>query len=86
MTVIPTQAISYISHPLATFGVFFAGLSDDLNTITIGQYETVYLQIRTVLLRLGDISGTRIIADNQFLYSLDMNVQMFHQTQDPVIC
>jgi len=60
ITVIPSAFIISIEHPQAPLGSFFRGLSDDLNTITIDQFQTVYLQVRS---GFADISGTRIIAN-----------------------
>ena len=60
VTVIPTESIGFIPHNLAPLKQFIIGLNHSYNTITIGQYETLYLQVRQ---SPGDISGTRIIAD-----------------------
>ena len=58
VTVIPTVAIGSITYSQAPLGSFKSDSGDIQNTVTINQYQIVYLQVRD-----GDISGTRIIAN-----------------------
>ena len=60
VTVIPTSTIIAINYdyPPAIVAGFFFGFPDSLNTLTIGRYEALYLQLRD-----GDLTGTRIIAN-----------------------
>ena len=61
LTVIPPSTIpTGISYPGSPLGGFFAGEDDSLNTITIRQFEAVYLQLRAPP---GDLTGTRIISN-----------------------
>ena len=56
--VLPSATAAIIPYNLAPLKSFVRGLDDDMNTITIDRYQTVYLQVRG-----GDISGTRVISN-----------------------
>ena len=58
VTVIPTIAILTIPHGLDPFRNFYKGLPDDLNTVTINRYQTLYLKVLP-----DDLSGTQVKAD-----------------------
>ena len=58
VTILPSATVSVIPYKLAPVRSFIRGLNDNLNTITIDRYQTVYLEVRG-----KDISGTRIIAN-----------------------
>ena len=58
VTILPSAKITVISYDLAPLKSFVKGADNNLNTLTIDRFQTVYLQIRG-----NDISGTRIIAN-----------------------
>jgi len=60
VTVIPSAEFFSIYHPRAPLESFFRGLPDASNTVTIGHYEVLYLQVRS---QPADLTGTRIIAN-----------------------
>ena len=58
VTVIPTPSTSFIFHTLAYFSAFVHGIPDELNTVTINRYQSLYLQGHN-----EDLSGTLVMAD-----------------------
>ena len=58
ITILPSTTTGIIRNNLAPRGFFSKTFDDSLNTITIDQYQTFYLQVRG-----KDISGTRVISN-----------------------
>ena len=58
VTILPSATAAVVPYNLAPTNSFIRGLNNDMNTITIDRYQTVYLQVRG-----RDISGTRVISN-----------------------